>query len=83
MSGIYRVHLIICLKRSAIQYLKVQGTITNSQHQEKFAVAKRTASLDLNGLVTDGLLKREGKTGKGVIYRLVKGAKGSNGFFQL
>ena len=67
-------------KRSAIQYLKVQGTITNSQYQEKFAVAKRTASLDLNELVTQGLLQREGKTGKGVFYRLAKGAsKGQKG----
>ncbi len=67
-------------KRSAIQFLKVRGTITNSEYQEKFAVAKRTASLDLKELVTEGLLEREGKTGKGVIYRLAKGAsKGQKG----
>ena len=72
--------MIICLKRSAIQYLKVQGTIANSQYQEAFAAAKRTASLDLNELVTEGLLEGEGKTGKGVIYRLAKGApKGQKG----
>lgn len=61
-------------KRNAIQYLKAQGTITNSQYQKEFSVAKRTASLDLTELVDLGLLKREGKTGKGVIYRLAKGA---------
>lgn len=61
-------------KRGAIQFLKTYGKITNSQYQEKFSVAKRTASLDLAELVSAGLIDREGSTGKGVQYRLAKGA---------
>ena len=60
-------------KRNAILFLKTTGKITNSQYQKEFSVAKRTASLDLTELVDLGLLEREGKTGKGVIYRLAKG----------
>jgi len=45
-----------------------------------FAVAKRTASMDLGGLVAAGLFERLGFTGKGVFYRLAKGAmKGQKG----
>ena len=74
-----RYNLSEC-KRRAIQFLKVQKEITNSQYQQEFSVAKRTASLDLTGLVAEGLLEREGRTGKGVIYRLTKGVpKGQKG----
>ncbi len=67
-------------KRKAIQFLKAQGTITNSQYQAEFAVAKRTASLDLAELVSAGFLEKKGSTGKGVQYRLAKGAsKGHKG----
>ena len=61
-------------KRNAVQFLKVKRTITNSQYQKEFKVAKRTASLDLGELVSVGILEREGRTGKGVMYRLAKGA---------
>jgi ATP-dependent DNA helicase RecG len=67
-------------KRRAIHFLKTYGKITNSQYQEEFSVAKRTASLDLAELVSAGLIDREGSTGKGVQYRLAKGApKGQKG----
>lgn len=67
-------------KRRAIQFLKVSREITNSQYQQEFSVAKRTASLDLTELVAEGILVREGRTGKGVLYRLTKGApKGQKG----
>jgi ATP-dependent DNA helicase RecG len=67
-------------QRRSIQFLKINGRITNSQYQEKFSVAKRTASLDLSELVTSGLVKKVGTTGKGVHYRLSKGApKGQKG----
>ncbi|MFU8858303.1 MAG: DUF4062 domain-containing protein [Deferrisomatales bacterium] len=61
-------------KSKAIEFLKVHGRITNSQYQEEFSVAKRTASLDLAELTSAGLIEKEGTTGKGVSYRLAKGA---------
>ena len=64
----------------AIKYLKEHLTITNSQYQEEFRVAKRTATKDLKLLVTLGLISKEGTTGKGVFYKITKGApKGHKG----
>jgi predicted HTH transcriptional regulator len=65
---------------AAIQHLRAHGTITNSEYQSLFKVAKRTASQDLNQLLTLNAVSREGTTGKGVFYRLAKGAsKGHKG----
>lgn len=61
-------------KLSAIKFLKTHGKITNTEYQQKFSVAKRTATLDLSELVVAGLIEKTGKTGKGVYYRLAKGA---------
>jgi ATP-dependent DNA helicase RecG len=67
-------------QRQVIDLLKIHGNITNSIYQGKFSVAKRTASLDLSGLVAVGLVEKVGTTGKGVHYRLSKGApKGQKG----
>jgi ATP-dependent DNA helicase RecG len=64
----------------AIAHIKLHGRITNTEFQTTFAVAKRTASLDLAGLVAAGLLEKVGTTGKGVFYQLAKGApKGQKG----
>ena len=67
-------------QRQAIDLLKTRGKITNSLYQDEFSVAKRTASLDLSELVAAELIERIGTTGKGVHYRLAKGApKGQKG----
>jgi ATP-dependent DNA helicase RecG len=67
-------------QRQAIRFLKIHSSITNSKYQEEFSVAKRTASLDLTELVSVGLVERIGSTGKGVQYRLARGAaKGQKG----
>lgn len=58
----------------AINYLKEHFKITNSQYQLKFNVAKRTASKDLQLLTSLGLIVKEGTTGKGVFYKIAKGA---------
>jgi predicted HTH transcriptional regulator len=67
-------------QRQALDILRIQGRITNTQYQIGFKVAKRTASLDLSELVSAGLIEKIGTTGKGVSYRLAKGApKGHKG----
>lgn len=67
-------------QRKSIQFLKTHDKITNSQYQVEFSVSKRTASLDLAELVTVGLIAKAGSTGKGVYYKLAKGApKGQKG----
>lgn len=58
----------------AIQRLKAVPTITNSAYQAEFEASKRTASRDLDELLTWGLLEKIGTTGKGVHYRLAKGS---------
>ncbi len=65
---------------AAVRYLKAHPTITNSTYQDVFSVAKRTASEDLRHLLSLGLVEKEGTTGKGVFYRIAKGAsKGHKG----
>ncbi len=67
-------------QRETIDLLKSRLTISNTQYQKEFSVAKRTASRDLNELVRKGVLEKIGTTGKGVQYRLAKGAiKGPKG----
>lgn len=64
----------------AIHYLKVHGTITNTAYQMESRSSKRTASRDLEELIGRELIEKVGTTGKGVFYRLVKGAiKGPKG----
>ncbi len=64
----------------AVAHIKISGRISNSEFQTLFSVAKRTASIDLAALVTAGVLEKFGTTGKGVFYRLSKGAsKGHKG----
>lgn len=66
---------------AAIKYLKEHLKITNSQYQKEFNVAKRTASKDLQLLTSLGLVSKEGTTGKGVFYKIAKGApKGQKGY---
>lgn len=65
---------------AAIKYLKEHLKITNTQYQQEFNVAKRTASKDLQLLTSLGLLNKVGTTGKGVFYKIAKGApKGHKG----
>lgn len=65
---------------AAIKYLKEHLKITNSQYQKEFNIAKRTASKDLQLLTSLGLVSKEGTTGKGVFYKIAKGApKGHKG----
>ena len=65
---------------AVVSYLKAHRTITNTEYQTRFKVAKRTASQDLQRLHTLGLVAKEGTTGKGVFYRISKGAsKGHKG----
>ncbi len=61
-------------ERKALLFLKNNGTITNSQYQLEFSVSKRTATLGLSRLLKEGLIVRQGSTGKGVRYSLDKGA---------
>jgi ATP-dependent DNA helicase RecG len=64
----------------AVVYLKRQRIITNSTYQSELKASKRTATRDLDDLVAKGLLEKVGTTGKGVHYRLGKGAiKGPKG----
>jgi predicted DNA-binding transcriptional regulator YafY len=51
--------------------------ISNSIYQLAFEASKRTASRDLEEMVSEGIVEKVGTTGKGVHYSLRKGAKGA------
>ncbi|MGD1152747.1 MAG: ATP-binding protein [Syntrophales bacterium] len=64
----------------AVSYLKTHREITNSIYQLEFEASKRSASRDLDDMTTKGITEKVGITGKGVHYRLAKGAtKGPKG----
>ncbi len=64
----------------AIRYLKMHRLISNSIYQLAFEASKRTASRDLEEMVSEGIVEKVGTTGKGVHYSLRKGAvKGPKG----
>lgn len=67
-------------QRQALELLRVQTRITNTEYQNAMGVAKRTAHRDLADLVEKGLLVQMGVTGKGTFYVLALGAtNGPNG----
>jgi len=59
---------------AAVAYLRSSGRITNSQYQEMYHVAKRSAHRDLADMLRKGLVARVGLTGKGTYYVLGKSA---------
>lgn len=61
----------------AVIYVKEKGRITNKKHQAICNTSERTATRDLSNLVSMGLFKQVGVTGKGTEYILGrrKGAK--------
>ena len=62
----------------AVLYVKEHGRITNREFQEISGISKPTATRDLESLVSSGILKKEGTTGRGVHYvlRTQKGLRG-------
>jgi ATP-dependent DNA helicase RecG len=54
----------------AIQFVKKEGRITNTEYQELTGVSKTTASRELAALVKMQLLAKRGITGKGTYYAL-------------
>lgn len=66
-------------QRQAIELLRTRGKMTNTEYQKAFSVAKRTVSQDLSGLVDMGHIQKTRTTGKGVYYRLAKGASKGHG----
>jgi ATP-dependent DNA helicase RecG len=55
-----------------IAFLKTHERITNAEYQQAARASRATASRDLDDLVTKGILKRVGKTGKGTHYVLTR-----------
>lgn len=64
---------------AAISFLRVHGTITNSQYQELNAVAARTAVNDLNDLVRKRIAERRGRSRRDTHYILAPGEGGEQG----
>ena len=62
-------------QKKALAFVKTNERITNTEYQEAFQVAKRTAHRDLNEMVSKGVLQKVGTTGKGTFYTLHRGAK--------
>jgi ATP-dependent DNA helicase RecG len=58
-------------------YVKEKGKITNREYQGIGKTSKPTATRELTALVVLNLLEKQGVTGKGTYYSLLKGSKGS------
>jgi len=54
----------------AVMYVKLKGTISNSEYIKIAGISKSTATRDLTSLIKKGILEKSGTTGKGTIYRL-------------
>ena len=63
---------------AAVKYIKEHGRISNHIYQELNKTTKRTSSRDLSDLVSQGVLRKSGVTGKGTLYEL-RGHKGDKG----
>jgi predicted HTH transcriptional regulator len=59
-------------QRQAITIVKTQGRITNREYREKTGVVIRSASRDLEDLVSKGLLDKVGTTGRNTFYILAR-----------
>ena len=66
-------------QRRAIDFVKTNGRIDNSEYQQLTEVTKKTASRHLSELVDLGLLAKVGTTGRGVHYVLSTGKGGRKG----
>jgi len=72
------------LQKEAINYLRRIGKITNAEYREINETTKKTATRDLQTLVSKEILIKKGRTGKGVYYVLnpvykgdIRGQKGT------
>ncbi|MFQ6118598.1 MAG: DeoR family transcriptional regulator [Methanosarcinales archaeon] len=54
----------------AVKYVKEKGKITNREYQEICNTSERTATRDLSSLVSRGIFKQIGTTGRGTEYVL-------------
>ena len=61
-------------QRRVVAFVKTKGRVSNTDYQEEFGMAKRTAHRDLQELTAKGVLMKVGTTGKGTHYILHKGA---------
>jgi ATP-dependent DNA helicase RecG len=62
----------------AVLFVKQHGSVTNREYQDLTASSKRTASRDLEDLVSRDVLERVGQTGRGTQY-VIRGQKGAKG----
>ncbi|MBE8540162.1 ATP-binding protein [Geoglobus acetivorans] len=54
----------------AVMYVKERGRITNKEYRELCKVSERTATRDLSHLVSVGIFRQIGTTGRGTEYKL-------------
>jgi ATP-dependent DNA helicase RecG len=69
-------------QKKAIDFVRAHARIGNAEYQRLAGVTKKTASRDLDDLVTKGVFERSGTTGRGTHYILgrkgdIKGTKGT------
>lgn len=55
-----------------VRQVKTAGRITNQEYQEVAVTTSKTATRDLDDLVSKNVLERVGKTGRGAFYRLTR-----------
>lgn len=61
----------------ALFFMKEHTQMTNKQYQEYFSVSKRTATSDLQVLLSKQLIEKNGSTGRGTYYTLLNRKRGN------
>jgi len=59
----------------AVLYAKEKGRITNKEYQELTGIKERLATMELNDLVSKGIVDKHGITGRGTYYAVAKAQK--------
>jgi ATP-dependent DNA helicase RecG len=54
----------------AVMFVKEKGKITNKEYQELTKISRQMATIDLGDIVRKGVFTKNGKSGKGVTYKL-------------
>ena len=64
-------------QKKALDYVKENGSITNTEYQNINNTTKKTSSRDLQDLVDKSMLRKMGTTGRGTFYVISDKAKGT------
>ncbi len=70
VAKVFHPKLSVWRQTKAVEYVKLNGRITNKEYQKINNISRETATIDLRSLVKLGILKSSGTRGAGAFYEL-------------